>query len=153
MTKKNLKPNIRLGIKDDSSLHKFYWRVRRRREALGLPPDDDSFDPEATIAEWHREQGLTPPSARRFRKKASPKRDNRHIREFAILIAPAPMHGYLAYCPAVNGKGLYGETMAEAENKIAAYLKSHLGKLVAQGKPLPKMSGRIKKIKIAVPPS
>ncbi len=151
--KSTAQSKARQGIKDDSSLHELEREIRREREARGLPPEDRSFNPKKTIAEWHREQGLTPPSARRSRKKAASKKDNRHIREFTILIAPSPMHGYLAYCPAVNGKGLHGETMAEAENKIAAYLKSHLGKLVAQGKPLPKMNGRIKKIKIAVPPS
>lgn len=66
------------------------------------------------------------------------------------MIAPAPEHGYWAYCPAVNGKGVYGETMAEAENKMASYLKSQ-GKLAAPGKRLPKTGARVKKVKIAVP--
>jgi hypothetical protein len=151
MTQKIKQPKIRYGRKDDSSLHEFYWQVRREREAKGLPPpENDSFDPHKIIAEWHREQGLTPPWARRHRKKPLSKKNQRHIREAAILIAPAPEHGYLAYCPAVNGKGLYGETMAEAENKMAAYLKN-LGKLIAQGKPLPKTGARVKKVKIVVP--
>jgi len=151
MNKKTLKTKIRLGIKDDSSLHKFYWQVRRRREALGLPPDDDSFDPEATIAEWHREQGLTPPSARPLRKKTALKKDKRHVYEFAIFIKNAPKYGYWVYCPTVNGKGLQGETIAAARQKMRAYLTNLFGKLVAQGEPLPKTSEHIEKIKIAVP--
>jgi len=151
MNKKTVKPKIRIGIKDDSSLHKFYWQVRRRREALGLPPDDDAFDPEATIAEWHREQGLTPPSARPLRKKASHKKDKRLMREFTIVIKQEPENGYWAYCPAVNGKRMHGETIVEAQKKMTAYLTSHLGKLVAQGKPLPKANTRIKKVKIPIP--
>jgi len=113
--KQTLQSKARRGIKDDSSLHEFEREVRRRREALGLPPVDNDFDPHETIAEWHREQGLTPPWERSLRKKASPQKDKRHIRE----------------------------------KKLAAYLESHLDKLSAQGKPLPKTSGRIKKIKIA----
>ncbi|MCI0694657.1 hypothetical protein L0337_21960 [candidate division KSB1 bacterium] len=151
MINESLQDKIKRGVKVDTSLHELEREIRREREARGLPPEDRSFNPEKIIAEWHREQGLTPPSARRFRKKAPSPKDKRHIREFAILIAPAPEHGYLAYCPAVNGKRLHGETITEAQSKMAAYLKSHLGKLVAQGKPLPKMSGRIKKIKIAMP--
>jgi hypothetical protein len=150
MSNPTLQSKARRGRKDDSSLHKFAEEISRRREALGLPPVDNDFDPDKIIAEWHRELGLTPPWARRHRKKASFKKDKRHIREAAILISPAPAHGYWAYCPAVNGKGLYGETMAEAESKMTSYLMN-LGKPVAPGKPLPKLSGRIKKIKIAVP--
>jgi hypothetical protein len=152
MIKKSVLEKIRRGVKDDSSLHQLYWEMRREREAMGLPPDDDSFDPEETIAEWHRERGLTPPLARRSRKKASSKMDKRHIREAAILIAPALEHGYWAYCPAVNGKGLYGETMAEAESKMTSYLMN-LWKPVAPGKPLPKTGARVKKVKIAMPSS
>lgn len=150
MSNPTLQSKARRGRKDDSSLHEFAGEISRRREALGLPPVDNDFDPHKVIAEWHREQGLTPPWARRHRKKTSSPKAKRHVREAAILIAPAPEHGYLAYCPAVNGKGLYGETMSEAENKMASYLKS-LGKLVAQGKPLPKTGARVKKVKIAVP--
>ncbi len=152
--KPTTRSKVRRGIKDDSSLHEFAEEISRRREALGLPPVDNDFDPHKVSAEWHRERGLTPPCARRRRKKASSKTDKRHIRETAILIspAPAPAHGYLAYCPAVNGKGLYGETMAEAESKMTSYLMN-LGKPVAPGKALPKTGARVKKVKIAMPSS
>jgi len=150
MTQKILQDKITRGVKNDASLHEFYWQVRRERGAKGLPPpENDSFDPHQVSAEWHREQGLTPPWKRNLRKKASPQKDKRHIRELSILIAPSREHGYWAYCPAVNGKRWYGETMAETEKKLAAYLESHLDKLAAQGKPLPKTNGRVKKIKIA----
>ncbi|GEM_PF-3322869 len=152
MSNPTLQSKARRGRKDDSSLHEFAEEISRRREALGLPPVDNDFDPHKIIAEWHREQGLTPPWVRRHRKKTSSKMDKRHIREAAILISPAPAHGYLAYCPAVNGKGLYGETMAEAESKMTSYLMN-LGKPVAQGKPLPKTGARVKKVKIAMPSS
>jgi len=142
----------RRGIKDDSSLHKLYWEIRREREAMGLPPDDDSFDPHKVIAEWHREQGITPPWARSLRKKVSPQKTKRQIRELSILVAPSRAHGYWVYCPAVNGKRMHGETVTEAQEKMTAYLADYLGKLAAQGKPLPGTGTRIKKVKIAAPP-
>jgi predicted RNase H-like HicB family nuclease len=146
MTTKTVRDKIRRGVKDDSSLHEFYWKVRRQREAKCLPPPEaDPFDPKEVFAEWRREQRLMSSSAPTHRKN-----DRGSIREFPILITPAPAHGYWAYCPAIDGKGLYGETIAEAENKMASYLKN-LGRLVAQGKPLPKTGARVKKVKIAVP--
>ncbi len=145
VTKQTSPSNARRVIKDDSSLHEFEREIRRRREALGLPPVDNDFDPEKTIAEWYREQGLAPPSARPLRKKASSQKDKRLVREFTIVIKQEPEHGYWAYCPAVNGKRLHGETIAEAWEKMAAYLANHLEKLIAKSKPLPKTGTRMKK--------
>jgi len=147
VAQETVKDKIRRGVKVDSSLHELYWETRREREALGLPPPEhDISDPEKVFAEWRREQAVVNSSAR---KAVSSRKDKRHPREFAILIAPSREHGYWAYCPAVNGKRWHGETMAEAEKKLAAYLESHLDKLAAHGKPLPKTNGRVKKIKIA----
>lgn len=140
-----LQKKTRRGRKDDSSLHEFAEEISRRREALGLPPVDNDFDPHKVIAEWHREQDLTPPWARRRRKKTSPEKNKRVVREFAIVIMQEPDHGYWAYCPAVNGKRLHGETMAEAWEKMTAYLGHRLEKLVTKSKPSPKTSVRIKK--------
>ena len=134
---------IRRGVKDDSSLHKLYWEMRREREAKGLPPDDDSFDPEATIAEWHRERAAAQPSGLHLRQIASSNKSKRLLREFTICIDHAPAHGYLAYCSAVNGKRMHGETVTEAQKKMTAYLAGYLGKLAAQGKPLPRTGTRI----------
>jgi predicted RNase H-like HicB family nuclease len=122
--------------------------MRREREAKGLPPDDASFNPEKIFAEWRRKHTTAKSSTSR---KATPNRSKRLVRQFAILIEHAPESGYLVYCPAVNGKSLQGETIAEARQKITAYLRSHYGKLVAQGKPIPKTNEHIEKIKIAVP--
>ncbi len=141
---------IRRGVKIDTSLHELYWETRREREAMGLPPpENDIAEPEKIIAEWHREQGLTPPRARPLRKKAALKKAKRRVQEFEIVIKLAPQHGYWVYCPAVNGKRLHGETVTEAQKKMTAYLADYLGKLAAQGKPLPKTGARIKKVKIA----
>lgn len=93
------------------------------------------------------------------------------MREFVVVIKQVPEHGYLAYCPTVNGKSLQGETIAEARQKMRAYLvkrlygetiaearknmteylTNYLTKLVAQGKPVPKTKTRIEKVKIPVP--
>jgi predicted RNase H-like HicB family nuclease len=153
MTKKSSQSKARQGIKDDSSLHKLYWEIRREREAMGLPPDDDSFDPKKTIAEWYREEALREGSAKHIQKTFSNKSGKRLVRQFTILIEEAPEHGYLAYCPAVNGKRLRGETVAEVRKKMTEYLTNHLGKLVAQGKPVPKTNTRIEKVKIPIPSS
>jgi len=140
-----LPSKARRGIKDDSSLHELEREIRREREARGLPPEERSFNPKKIIAEWHREHGLTPSSSRRFRKKTLPQKDKHLVREFTIVIKQEPENGYWAYCPAVNGKRLYGETMTEAWEKMAAYLGHRLEKLVAKGKPLPKRNARMKK--------
>ena len=144
MTTKTLQKKIRLGIKDDSSLHELYWEMRREREAMGLPPENDSSNPEKIFVEWRRKHAAAKSSARKSSRK-----DKRHIREFAVLIEPTHADGYLAYCSAVNGKRMHGETVTEAQKKMTAYLSDYLGKLVAQGKPLPSTGTRIKKIKIA----
>jgi len=143
MTQKIKQPKIRYGRKDDSSLHEFYWQVRREREAKGLPPpEDDSFDPKKVFAEWRRENAMPKSSVAR---KISSNKNKRLLRQFTISIEQIPEHGYWAYCPAVNGKRLHGETMAEAWEKMTAYLANHLEKLVAKDKPLPKTSIRLKK--------
>jgi predicted RNase H-like HicB family nuclease len=148
MTKQTLQSKAQRGIKDDSSLHELEREIRRKREAMGLPPDEHDFDPEKTIAEWYREEAAREKSVQ---KTISAKNGNRVVRQFTIFIKQAPERGYLAYCPAVIGKRLHGETVAEARKKMTEYLANHLGKLVAQGKPLPKTSGRAEKVKIAVP--
>jgi predicted RNase H-like HicB family nuclease len=150
MSIKSVRDKIRRGVKDDSSLHEFYWHVRREREAKGLPPpEEDLFDPKQVFAEWRREH--TAAKTVTWEKAAA--NNKRLLREFTICIdhAPAPADGYLAYCSAVNGKRMHGETVAEAQKKMTAYLADYLGKLAAQGKPLPKTGVRIKKIKIAAP--
>ena len=143
MTQKIKQPKIRYGRKDDSSLHEFYWQVRREREAKGLPPpEEDTFDPKKVFAEWRRENARPKLSGSR---KISSNGNKRLLRQFTISIEQTPEHGYWAYCPAVNGKRLYGETMTEAWEKMAAYLGHRLEKLVAKGKPLPKRNARMKK--------
>jgi predicted RNase H-like HicB family nuclease len=146
MTTKTFEKKIRLGRKDDSDLHELYWEMRREREARGLPPENDSSNPEKIFAEWRRKLAADKSAAR---QKDSPRQDNRRLLKIAILVAPLRAQGYWAYCPTVNGKRWHGETMAEAEKKLAADLKRHFGKLAAQGKSLPKTTGCIKKIKIA----
>jgi predicted RNase H-like HicB family nuclease len=94
----------------------------------------------------------SPSTARRGRKqgseKAASKKGKIRIREYTILIDPARDHGYWVYCPAVTAKRLRGATVAEAERKMIAYLTKYLGKLVAEGKPLPKNNVRIVLMKI-----
>jgi len=87
------------------------------------------------------------------RKKVSPNKGKYLVREFTIYIKQAPEHGYLAYCPAANIKRLYGETLAEATQRMREYLTRYLSKLVAQGKPVPKTNTRIEKVKIPIPSS
>lgn len=143
MSIKSVRDKIRRGVKDDSSLHEFYWQVRREREAKGLPPpEDDSFDPKKVFAEWRRENAMPKSSVAR---KISSNKNKRLLRQFTISIEQIPEHGYWAYCSAVNGKRLHGETMAEAWEKMTAYLGNHLEKLVAKSKSLPKASTRMKK--------
>jgi predicted RNase H-like HicB family nuclease len=93
-----------------------------------------------------------PSTARRGRKqgseKTSPEKGKVRIREYTILIDPARDHGYWVYCPAVTEKRLRGATIAEAEKKMIAYLTKYLGKLAAEGKPLPKNNVRIVRMKI-----
>jgi len=148
MINESLRDKIRRGVKVDTSLHVLEREIRLEREAKGLPPEERLVNPEKIFSEWRRKHAMVKSSVG---KKVSSRQAKGSIREFAILIAPSRAHGYWAYCPTVNGKRLHGETMAEAEKKLAAYLQSHLGKLAAQGKPLPKTSGRIKRIKIAAP--
>lgn len=96
-----------------------------------------------------------PSTARRGRKhdseKVSPKKGKVRIRQYTILIDPARDHGYWVYCPAVTEKRLRGATVAEAEKRMIAYLTKHLGKLAAEGKPLPKNNVRIVRMKIEAP--
>lgn len=102
-------------------------------------------------------KSTSPGTARRGRrhgsKKASPKKGKVRIREYTILIDPARDHGYWVYCPAVTAKRLRGATAAEAEKKMIAYLTEYLGKLAAEGKPLPKNNVRIVRMKIEAPHS
>jgi len=146
MSIKSVRDKIRRGVKDDSSLHEFYWQVRREREAKGLPPpEEDLFDPKQVFAEWRREHA----AAKTVTREKAAATNKRLLREFTICIDHAPAHGYLAYCSAVNGKRMHGETVTEAQKKMTAYLADYLGRLAAQGKSLPSTGTRIKKIKIA----
>jgi len=146
MINESLQDKIRHGVKVDTSLHVLEREIRLERESKGLPPEARSANPEKVFAEWRRKHAVAKASVG---NKISSRQAQGPIRELSILIAPAQAHGYWAYCPIVNGKRMHGETMADAEKKLAAYLKSYLDKLATQGKPLPKTSGRIKKIKIA----
>jgi len=146
MINESLQDKIWRGVKVDTSLHVLEREIQLERESKGLPPEARSANPEKVFAEWRRKHAVAKASVG---NKISSRQAQDSIRELSILIAPAPAHGYWAYCPAVNGKRWHGETMAAAEKKLAAYLKSHLDKLAAQSKPLPKTNGRVKKIKIA----
>ena len=149
MINESLQDKIRRGVKVDTSLHVLEREIRLEREAKGLPPEDRAFNPEAIFAEWRHKHARNKVPAR---KKFSTKKSRLLLREFTICIDHVPAHGYLAYCSAVNGKRLHGETVMEAQKKMTAYLADYLGKLAAQGKPLPRTGTRIKKIKIAAAP-
>jgi len=148
MINESLQDKIRRGVKVDTSLHVLEREIRFEREAKGLPPEDRAFNPEAIFAEWRHKHAINKASAR---KKVLANKNRRLLREFTICIDHAPADGYLAYCSAVNGKRLHGETVTEAQKKMTAYLADYLGRLAAQGKPLPSTGTRIKKVKIAAP--
>lgn len=135
MSKESLQEKIRRGVKVDTSLHVLEREIRLEREAKGLPPEDRAFDPKKVFAEWRRENAMPKSSVA---GKISSNKNKRLLRQFTILIEQIPEHGYWAYCSAVNGKRLHGETMAEAWEKMTAYLGRRLEKLVANGKSLPK---------------
>jgi len=148
MTQETLE-KIRRGVKVDTSLHELYWETRREREAMGLPPpENDISNPEKVFAEWRSEHAAAKATAQ---QKASPKQSKRLLRQFTIFIEQASAHGHLAYCPAVNGKRLRGETVVETRKKMTHYLVSHFQKQAAQSKSLPKTNGRIEKVQIAIP--
>jgi predicted RNase H-like HicB family nuclease len=80
-----------------------------------------------------------------------PKGHKTVVREFALLIIPAPDGGYLAYCPAIYGYYSRGKTPAQARKQLSENIKNYLFDLAAAGKPLPRSNGRIEKLKFAVP--
>ncbi len=129
-------------IKDDSSLHALLERLQREREKIGIQIDQESANSEATMVNRHQ---------KRERIKIKPSKSRKPIvREYALLITPAPDGGYLAYCPAVYGYYSRGKTPAQARKQLADNLHHHLAYLAAQGKPLPRTNGRIEKLKISV---
>jgi len=97
----------------------------------------------------------SPNTTRRGRKhdseKVSPNKGKVLIRQYTILIDPAKDYGYWVYCPAVTEKRLRGATVADARKKMIAYLTKYLGKLAAEGKPLPNKKVRIVRMKIEAP--
>jgi len=141
VTQETLKDKIRRGVKVDASLHELEREIRSEREAKGLPPEERSINPEKVFTEWRRKHAKTKAPA----LKKTSANNKRLLRQFTISIEQIPEHGYWAYCSAVNGKRLHGETMAEAWEKMTAYLANHLEKLVAKDKPLPKANTRMKK--------
>jgi len=130
-------------IKDDSSLHALLERVHKERERLGIRINESSFDPEATIAEWEHENAPTKTKPQKSRKQI--------VREFALLIIPAPDGEYLAYCPAIYGCYSRGKTPAQARKQLSENIRNYFSDLAAAGKPMPRSNGRIGKLKIAVP--
>ncbi|MCI0690477.1 type II toxin-antitoxin system HicB family antitoxin [candidate division KSB1 bacterium] len=129
-------------IKDDSSLHALLERLQKERERLGIQVDQETINPEATVVNRRH---------RRERTKIKPSKSRKTIvREFALLITPAPYGGYLAYCPAVYGYYARGKTPAQARKQLANNLHQHFSDLAAKGKSLPRSSSRIEKLKISL---
>ena len=129
-------------IKDDSSLRQLLKKLHKEREILGIKIDESASDPEAVIADWYRERAQIKTKRQKARKPI--------VREFALLITPAPDGGYLAYCPAVYGYYSRGKTPAQARKQLADNLLQHFSDLAAKGKSLPRSSSRVEKLKISV---
>lgn len=129
-------------IKDDSSLHALLERLQKERERLGIQIDQETTNSEATLVNRRH---------RRERMKIKPSKSRKPIvREYALLITPAPDGGYLAYCPAVYGYYSRGKTPAQARKQLADNLLQHFSDLAAKGKSLPRSSSRVEKLKISV---
>ncbi len=123
-------------------MHKFLQQWQREREILGIKTDENTSNPETAIAEWYREHAPIKTNPRKSRKPI--------VREYALLIAPAPDGDYLAYCPAVYGFYSRGKTPAHARKQLAGNLRQYLADLAAKGKPLPRSNSRIDKLRISV---
>jgi predicted RNase H-like HicB family nuclease len=130
-------------IKDDTHFYQTLKQLQREREALGIQIDGDSLNRQAAVAERYSE--------REYAKIKSPKSRKQIVREFALLITPAPDGEYLAYCPAIYGCYSRGKTPARARKQLSENIRHYLSNLAAVGKPLPRSNGRIGKLKIAMP--
>jgi len=132
----------RVIIKDDRNLRQMLKEFHREREALGIQSNGEPITRLATVDKRYRE--------REYLKIKSPKDPKAVVREFALLIIPAPEGDYLAYCPAIYGCYSRGKTPAQARKQLSENIRHYLSNLAAAGKPLPRSNGRIEKLKIAM---
>jgi len=133
----------RVIIKDDRNLRQMLKEFHREREALGIQSNGEPITRQAAVVERYPE--------REHAKIKLPKGRKQVVREFALLIIPAPDGDYLAYCPAIYGYYSRGKTPAQARKQLSENIRNYFSDLAAAGKPMPRSNGRIGKLKIAVP--
>jgi len=129
-------------IKDDSHFYQLLKQLQREREALGIQSNGKPDSHQALVVERYGVRELAKIKSRKSHKPV--------VREFALLITPAPDGEYLAYCPAIYGCYSRGKTPALARKQLSENIRHHLSNLAAEGKPLPRANGRIGKLKIAL---
>lgn len=127
--------------KDDTRIRHAVERAEKERSALGI--QSRLADIHAAVERWKQKKESS--------AQHSVAEQSCEVREFIVLIKPAPEGGYLAHCPAAPDCYTRGTTQNEARNKLIEKLTQRFVETLAKDGALPIEDVYLETIQIPVP--